>query len=154
MRVVRGEQVTRGYGAVRAVEGVVDVGAVEAVRSAESHSMVFHASWRTTVLPSCSALRFASSNPIQSLYRFSVSRMVGFPVRQPATVENSSSYMGRCFLVTSAAHTAPILAQSLMLPVVGSTGDPQGASSARGQLLWAIPTMMASAAVQLGLQVR
>src|SRR5690348_494601 len=71
--------------------------------------------------------------------------MVGLPVRQPATVEYSSSYTGRDLLLAWAAHALSTLDQSLIAPVAGSTGDPQGASSLSGKLLWAMPMMMASA---------
>src|SRR6476620_6677950 len=78
--------------------------------------------------------------------------MVGFPARHCAMVEYSSLYIGPYLATASLVHCASILDQSSMVWVASSNGDPHG-SSLSGMLLWAIPTMMASAWVSSSSQL-
>src|SRR3954447_4190222 len=114
-------------------------------RSADLHSILFQASFMMTVRCSWSGVRCEGSQPIESLYLLIVRRMVGWPPRQAAMVANSSSYWGRYSAAEAAAHRAFTFDQPLRAPVVSSTVVPQKPSRLSSKLLFATPTMIASA---------
>ncbi len=88
-------------------------------------------------------VRCAGVNPIQSLYRLTVRRIVGLPSRQAAIWAYSFWYIGRYFAADLAAHWAPTTDHTGVLLM---TGRPQGASAFSSKLLCAMPTRMMSAA--------